>query len=187
MSSLVDTLPGVITALQRGGVIAYPTEAVWGLGCDPANETAVRRLLALKQRDIAKGLILVAADVSQVEHLLAGLTADQRQRVLASWPGPHTWVVPVPDDFPYWVRGEHPSVALRVSAHAGVQALCRAFGRPLVSTSANRSGLPPALSEAEVRMQLGAALDAIWPGPLGGDGKPTEIRDALSGAILRAR
>ena len=162
--SLSESLQDVIAALRGGGVIAYPTEAVWGLGCDPANAAAVERLLALKQRDMAKGLILVAADLAQVESLLHGLDSQQRQRVLASWPGPHTWVVPVSADFPLWVRGQHDSVALRVSAHAGVQALCRAFGGPLVSTSANRSGAAPALDEAGVRQQFGGALAAIFPG-----------------------
>lgn len=185
MSALDQALPAVVTALREGAVIAYPTEAVWGLGCDPANRAAVEALLALKQRPMAKGMILVAASVAQVEPLLAGLNAEQRQRVLASWPGPHTWVLPVGEDFLPWVRGEHLSVAVRVSAHPGVQALCRAFGGPLVSTSANRAGEEPARSEAELRAAL-PELGIILPGALGSNARPTEIRDALTGAILRA-
>jgi len=182
-----SSLSAAVLALRQGGVIAYPTEAVWGLGCDPANEAAVYRLLALKQREVAKGLILAAAEVGQIEHLLKGLDATQRERVLASWPGPVTWVLPVGPDFWPWVRGEHLSVAVRVSAHAGVRALCRAFGGALVSTSANLARAEPARDEAEVRQQFGDGLAAILPGALGGDLKPSEIRDARSGAILRAR
>lgn len=176
-----------VAVLRAGGVIAYATEAVWGLGCDPENERAVRRLLDLKQREAAKGLIIIAASTAQVQPLLLGLSPAQREAVLASWPGPVTWVLPVSPVFPAWVRGAHESVAVRVTAHPGVQALCRAFGGPLVSTSANLAGEPPAMSPAELTQQFGDALDYILPGTLGGDAKPTEIRDALTGAILRAR
>lgn len=175
-----------VQSLRAGEVIAYPTEAVWGLGCDPFDEQAVRRVLALKQRSEAKGLILIAADVAQVLPWLAALTPAQRDAALATWPGPYTWIVPAPDA-PAWLRGEHASLAVRVSAHPGVQALCRAWGGPLVSTSANRSGEPPARDAAELRQQFGDGLGFILPGALGGDPNPSEIRDAMTGAVLRAR
>jgi L-threonylcarbamoyladenylate synthase len=175
-----------VRALQAGEVIAYPTEAVWGLGCDPFRETAVRRVLTLKQRSETKGLIIIAADIEQISPWLTALTAAQRTSVLATWPGPYTWVVPAPDA-PSWLRGEHDSLALRVSAHPGVQALCRAWGGPLVSTSANRSGRPPVRNPLELRRQFGDGLGFILPGRLGGDPKPSEIRDAVTGIVLRAR
>lgn len=175
-----------VNALRTGGVIAYPTEAVWGLGCDPFDEQAVRRLLALKQRAEAKGLIIIAADVRQIGPWLGALTPAQQRDVLATWPGPYTWVVPAPDA-PTWLRGRHTSLALRVSAHPGVQALCHAWGGPLVSTSANLSGRPPARDPLELRRQFGDGLGYILPGRLGGDAKPTEIRDAVTGVVLRAR
>src|SRR6476660_3748187 len=83
-------------ALRRGGIIAYPTEAVWGLGCDPFDEAAVMHLLALKQREVAKGLILIAGGLDAFEHLLDwdALPTDRREAVFATWPGPHTWIVP---------------------------------------------------------------------------------------------
>lgn len=175
-----------VHALHAGQVIAYPTEAVWGLGCDPFNEMAVRRLLALKQRSEAKGLILIAADTTQIAPWLAGLNAAQRAAVHATWPGPYTWVVPAPQA-PQWLRGRHASLAVRVSAHPGVQALCRAWGGPLVSTSANLSGQPPARDALALRRQFGYGLGYILPGRLGGDARPSEIRDAVSGIVLRAR
>jgi L-threonylcarbamoyladenylate synthase len=186
MLPAADHLQAAVHVLRTGGLIAYPTEAVWGLGCDPWNEQAVRRLLSLKQRDAGKGLIIIAADTAQIDSLLAGLSPAQRTTVLASWPGPVTWIVPVDASFPAWVRGSHDSVAVRVSAHAGVQALCRAFGGALISTSANRAGEPP-MDEASLRQQWGGTLDYILPGSLGGDLRPSEIRDACTGAILRAR
>lgn len=172
--------------LQQGGVIAYPTEGVWGLGCDPFNEQAVRRLFDLKQRSEAKGLIIIAASMAQVEGWLGGLTLAQRAACAATWPGPYTWVVPA-TQAPRWLRGCHDSMAIRVSAHPGVQALCRAFGGALVSTSANVSGKSPARDALVLRQQFGRGLDYILPGQLGGDGKPSEIRDARTGIVLRKR
>lgn len=188
MTMTIDaTLSEAIAALKAGGVIAYPTEAVWGLGCDPGNEAAVLELLAMKRREMAKGLILVAADVAQIESYLRLLTAEQRARVIAKWPGPFTWVVPVDAEVPAWLRGEHTSLALRVSAHPLVRELCTEFGGPLVSTSANIAGDPPARTRDELATLFGSRLAAITPGELGGDAKPTEICDAVTGDVLRAR
>ncbi|GEN24154.1 threonylcarbamoyl-AMP synthase [Halomonas cupida] len=179
-------LAETVEALRRGGVIAYPTEAVWGLGCDPFHRTALTRLLALKQRDPAKGVILVAADMDQFAPWLEGLSDQQLDTLAASWPGPNTWLVPDNGHTPALVRGDHDRVALRVSDHPGVQALCRAFGGPLVSTSANHAGEPPAMSEAQIRQFFADELDAIVPGALGGNPRPSTIRDLLSGTTLRS-
>ena len=171
--------------LRAGGVIAYPTEGVWGLGCDPFNPAAVRRLLAIKQRPMAKGLILTAASVAQIGPCLRGLTPAQRETVVASWPGPFTWVVPVEPSFPYWLRGDHDGIAVRVSAHPPVRALCEAFGGPIVSTSANLTGRPTARTPLELVSRFGDDLDAVFHAPLGGLQKPSLIRDAVTGAVLR--
>lgn len=173
--------------LRRGGVVAYPTEAVWGLGCDPFTEAAVLRLLAIKQRPVDKGLILIAAALGQFEGLLdwEALPADRRDAVLASWPGPNTWIVPTTARVPRWVTGAHDSVAVRVSAHPTVIALCAAFGAPLVSTSANLSGAPPAFARAALDPALLSRIDGVCEGETGGLAAPTAIRDARSGAVLR--
>ncbi|HEY5612969.1 MAG TPA: Sua5/YciO/YrdC/YwlC family protein [Lysobacter sp.] len=180
-----------VAALRRGGVIAYPTEAVWGLGCDPFDEAAVRRLLAIKQRSVDKGLILVAASPAQFDGLLdwERLPPARRMAVLASWPGPNTWVVPATARTPAWVTGAHPGedrgVAVRVSAHPVVVALCAAFGAPLVSTSANLGGQPPAFRRDALDPALLARIDGVAAGETGGLSAPTAIRDALTGAQLR--
>lgn len=171
--------------LQAGAVVAYPTEAVYGLGCDPANREAVTRLLALKGRPWQKGLILIAAEFEQFAPYLQPLDEATRSRVLASWPGPVTWLLPARPEVPRWLRGEHTSLAVRVSAHPLAAALCRAFGGPLVSTSANAAGQAPARSALRVRRQLGAGVDLILHGALGERAQPTEIRDAASGRVIR--
>lgn len=176
-----------LAALRAGGVVAYPTEAVWGLGCDPFDEAAVTRLLAIKQRPVDKGLILVAASVAQLDGLAHwdALATDRRDAVLASWPGPNTWVVPATARVPRWITGGHDGVALRVSAHPVVVALCSAFG-PLTSTSANLAGEPPARSRAELDPRLVGMLDATCFGETGAMASPTQIRDARTGEVLRA-
>jgi len=186
MSSLSPIqIQTAITTLKQGGVIAYPTEAVWGLGCDPFNEQAVLKLLALKQRPMTKGLILIAASVEQVEPYLQLLTPEQRKTVVDSWPAAQTWVVPVNASVPQWIRGEHLSLAIRVSAHAPVKALCEAFGAPIISTSANISSQPTAQNPAQIGHIFANQIDYIVDAPLGGNQNPSQIRDALTGAVLR--
>lgn len=175
-----------VSALRAGEVVAYPTEAVWGLGCDPWQPAAVQKIWDIKRRDPGKGLILIAGEWSQLGAWLDPLPLEDQRLLQTTWPGPVTWLVPVPDDFPRWLRGRHEQVAVRVSAHPGVQALCRAFGGPLVSTSANRAGKPAARSLAEVRRRLGGELAHVLPGSLGGLVKPTEIRDLKTRRIIRA-
>lgn len=172
--------------LASGGVIAYPTEGVWGLGCDPRNDAAVHRLLALKRRDWRKGLILIAADFSQLQRYIAPLDAQVLQKALATWPGPHTWLFPAAAGAPELITGGRATIAVRVTAHPVASALCRAYGGALVSTSANLAGQPPAKSALQVRLRFGVALDAVVPGALGTLAAPTPIRDLVSGATHRA-
>ncbi len=178
---------GAVHALAKGGVIAYPTEAVWGLGCDPFNPAAVNKLLALKHRPRHKGLILVAADLHQIAPLLVGLSPAQREQLQASWPGPITWLMPDPHHWiPQPVKGDFPTIAVRVSAHPVVRDLCRIWGGPIVSTSANRAGEPALRSEWALRRHPLLPVDYLIPGATGNRHKPSEIRDLQSGRIIRA-
>ncbi|GHC16288.1 L-threonylcarbamoyladenylate synthase [Aidingimonas halophila] len=185
MSTAV-TIDAAVSALHSGQLIAYPTEAVWGLGCDPDNDRALTALLRLKQRDPAKGLILVAADIAQLAPWLEGLPAEYHAPLVSSWPGPNTWLVPDNGRSHALVRGCHRSVALRVSDHPLVARLCMAYGGPIVSTSANHAGDAPALTAGQVRERFGAEVAAVVEGPLGGYDHPSTIRDLVSGHIVRA-
>lgn len=171
--------------IRGGGLLAYPTEAVYGLGCDPRNRAAVGRLLALKGRPASKGLILIGADFEQLRPFVRPLTPDQMAPVLASWPGPSTWLLPAADRVPGWLRGAHRALAVRVTAHPVAAALCRACAGPLVSTSANSSGRRPARTPLQVRLRC-PGMDLILHGPLGSAARPTIIRDAATGRVLRA-
>ena len=172
--------------LARGGILAYPTEAVFGLGCDPDDAWAVRRLLTLKQRPVEKGLILIAADVAQLAPYVRPLPEPRMGEILAGWPGPATWLLPAAPDTPYWLTGTHETLAVRVTAHPLARALCQAWGGALVSTSANPAGAPPARSPLQVRRYFGDRLELVLTGALGASRRPTSIRDGRSGRLLRA-
>jgi L-threonylcarbamoyladenylate synthase len=172
--------------VRGGGVIAYPTEAVFGLGCLPRDRRAVGRILALKRRSWRKGLILIGADLAQLERYALLPPEPRRSEVLASWPGPHTWVLDARRDAPRWVTGGRPSIAVRLTAHEMAAALCRAVGEALVSTSANVSRRPPHRRLVQLRRDLGRRLDYVLAGPLGGAESPTAIRDGRTGHTLRA-
>jgi L-threonylcarbamoyladenylate synthase len=172
--------------VRAGGVIAYPTEAVFGLGCAPLDRAAVARILAAKGRGATKGLILIAADPAQLDGYVADYPEPARARILASWPGPVTWILPAAPGIPAWLTGGRATLAVRVTAHPVAAALCRACAMPLVSTSANRSGRPPARTPIQLRRRLPDAWDLLVPGHCGPQRRPSTLIDAASGRVLRA-
>lgn len=174
-----------LAALERGAVVAYPTEGVWGLGCDPLHPVAVSRLLWLKQRPVDKGLILIGGRLEDVLPYIEVPSRRALRRALDTWPGPTTWRFPASAMAPDWITGGRDSICVRVTAHAVAARLCHAWGGALVSTSANRSGTPPLAGATQVRLRLGRHLGALLPGRLGGLGRPSTIRDIHTGAMLR--
>lgn len=175
-----------VRILRGGGLIAHPTEGVWGLACDPLQPHAVMRLLAAKRRDPGKGLILVAAEAQALSPYLAQLPDAMRARAAATWPGPVTWLMPANPSVPWWLRGSHESIAVRVTAHPLAALLCRAYGGALVSTSANRSARPAARSVCQVRAQLRGHVAMVLAGTLQTPGRPSTIREAVSGEVVRS-
>lgn len=171
--------------VSRGDIIAYPTESVFGLGCDPANEVAVRRILHVKSRPIAKGFILIASNLDQVIDYLEPIEPRALARVMVSWPGPVTWVFPCLDSVPYYLRGDHRSLAIRISAHPIVKALCDALQGPIISTSANVDGQIPATDERTVSLMFKDQIDLLLMGDLGARSSPTPIFNAVTGEVIR--
>lgn len=172
--------------LREGQVIAYPTEAVYGLGCDPTNEAAVHRVLHLKNRPEAAGLILIADQFERFEPFVGPLAAGLLDRALSTWPGPVTWLFPRGAGVPNWLAGTHHTIALRVTAHPVCRALCGAFGGAIVSTSANPSTADPARTAERVDDYFGDVLCGIVQGALGGREQCSEIRDLVSGQVIRS-
>ena len=174
--------------LREGAVIGYPTEAVYGLGCDPMNAQACERLYQLKQRPSTRPLLLIGSSLEMLLPFMDRRQVDEArwQQILASWPGPNTWIFPRSPQVEDWVAGEYPGIALRWTSHPLAAALCTAFGGPLVSTSANPHGLAPARTAAEVRQHFAAGLDLVVEGATGGLDRPSTIRDALDGHVVRS-
>ncbi len=170
--------------LNTGGIVAYPTEGVFGLGCDPARGDVVERLCRLKQRPVHAGLILIAADIQQLAGWIKP-TDRELQRLLEPAIDPTTWIVTAHPRAGRWITGDHHTIAVRITRHPLARALCVRADTALVSTSANRRGRRPALKTLQVRRWFGDRLDLIVPGVTGGLGTATPIRDARSGRLLR--
>jgi L-threonylcarbamoyladenylate synthase len=170
--------------LHSGGIIAYPTESIFGLGCDPSNRTAVQRLLRIKRRPQRKGLILIASHASQLQPYIAPLDSTQLAQINKHRPKPHSWLVPRAKNCPKWVTGKHQTIAIRLTSHALSASLCRMSGMALVSTSANRSGGAPAKTARECYKLFGARVKIIQ-GLVGGSRKPSTIQDLATGKIIR--
>ena len=171
--------------VREGGVIAYPTEGVFGFGCLPDDWDAVERILDIKERGVEAGLVLIAANVEQLEgwaDLPPGCTDADLHSTLEK---PVTWVVPAAPGVPAWIRGRHASIAVRLTAHPVARALCLAADSPLVSTSANQSGRPPARNQLILRRLFGDRVDFIVPGENGGAAGASEIRDLKTGRVFR--
>lgn len=170
--------------LKRGGLIAYPTESCYGLGCAPDNRQAVMRLLKLKQRPQRKGLILIAAHFQQVVRYLQPLTLAEQTKLKNNEEQAITYLMPTRPSAPHWLRGNHDTLAVRITAHPFAKQLCHTAGSALVSTSANRTGQRPAKTYAACQRLFG---NVVWVlrGAVGKRKQPSTIRSWLDGKIIR--
>jgi L-threonylcarbamoyladenylate synthase len=175
-----------VDTLHTGGVIAYPTEAVYGLGCDPHNEAALQRLIDIKGRDARKGFILIASNQDQLTPFLAPVEPAWQIQFDKVWPGPVTFVVPAAPGISDLLSGFRKTLAVRVSDHPVVRRLCDRFGAAIVSTSANRSGQMPCRTDSAVNDVLGSSVDVIVRAAVGTLTSPTRIVDVRTGKELRA-
>lgn len=178
-------LAAIRAHLARGGVIAYPTESCYGLGCDPRNYRAVRKLLRIKGRPAAKGLILIASEFSQLAPYLAPLSGPALASLADVWPGPTTLLLPAARRTPRWLTGGHDTLAVRVTGHREAARLCHALDMALVSTSANRSGRRPLKTAAACRRAFGRRV-LVVPGRVGKRKRPSRIIDWRTGTIVRS-
>ena len=185
MDDYTQSINDAVKCLRQGGVIAYPTEAVYGLGCDPFNHDSVAQLLTIKKRSIKKGFILIASEWKQVELLIEPIDPKALARVFDTWPGSFTWTFPASKEAPHWITGQHSTIAIRISAHPIAKLLCQRFAGPLISTSANQEGEPPIRDVKILHMVFGNKIDKILEGPLGLTHRPTSIREAITGEIVR--
>ena len=177
----MSSLGSVLEHLSSGETIAYPTEGVWGLGCDPNNDIAIQKLLDLKGRSYEKGLILIGSRFEQF--ISFSYVEDYKDKLMTKWPGPHTWLVPPKIELSQLIKGVNEKVALRLSDHDAVCNICNALGGPIVSTSANKEGAPTLSGKDEI---LNCFPDVkVLEGNLGGHQKPSTIQDVVTDIIIR--
>ena len=176
-----------VTALKQGGLVVYPTEAVWGIGCDPLNQEAVMSLLEVKQRPVEKGLILIAKDYSQLLPFVDDdkVPMDKRSEILSSWPGAFTWLLPAAKDAPEWLTGGSELIAVRVTAHPTVIRMCDEFEGAIVSTSANITGTPTEESLEKVKQVFNKQVQAYVDEALGGNTQASTIINSMTGQVIR--
>lgn len=199
LSFVTDDVAVAVDWIRQGKLIAYPTESVWGLGCDPFNEQAVQALLAIKNRPIQKGLIVLTASQTHIQAFLADLPADRQTAIAHAWQADNTtrqattWLLDIPPQIsiPTWVRGEHSSLAIRLISHTKIAQLCDHIAKNklnpygfLVSTSCNRSTLPPAKDFATAYEYFGDEVGYLLGETLGYD-KPSQILDGRTGQAVR--
>ncbi|MCR3754966.1 MAG: threonylcarbamoyl-AMP synthase [Candidatus Westeberhardia cardiocondylae] len=182
----MDILINLVRELKNNNVIAYPSESVFSLGCDPDSIIAVRKLLNLKKRSWRKGLILVADCYEQFRNYVddSKLSTNILSWVFSFWPGHVTFLFPALSTVPWWIVGDNNSVAIRVSAFQPIKKLSLMFGKPLVSTSANVTGKFPAKTAYEVSKFLGNSC-LIMNESIGGRLFPSRIFDVVTGEIIR--
>ena len=183
--NISEKIKFAVAALNDGGVIAYPTEYCFGLGCNPQNQQAIENLLKVKQRQPEQGVILIAASVEQVERYVDLQASPFIDEILASWPGPYTWILPARESVSTWVRGKHLGVAVRVTNNEISKQLCAQYGDAIVSTSANRHGQAAIVNAQSVIDEMGDELSYVLDEPVGGAQSASTIRDGMTGLKLR--
>lgn len=187
LTAYFDTMNNEIEAYQQGGILAYPTEAVFGLGCDPDNQVAVEKLLEIKQRPVEKGLILLAANYSQLLPYVddAKMSAEQRALILSRWPNGITQVLPAKVSLGKYLTGQFDTIAVRITSQPDVVALCNTTNKPIVSTSCNTTGKEPARTYQEIEPALCQQIDFIIKGQTLGFTQPSTIIDGITGETFR--
>ncbi|QCI20037.1 L-threonylcarbamoyladenylate synthase type 1 TsaC [Buchnera aphidicola (Brevicoryne brassicae)] len=175
-----------IKMLRDKNVIAYPTESMFGLGCDPNSKEAVLKLLRLKKRNIEKGLILVGSNFHQIKKYINEnlLSKEQKKKIFSFWPGPFTFLVPANSKVPFWLTGKFDTIAVRISAHTSIIKLCDAFGEALVSTSANITNMTPSITYKEVFKYFGEDFPLLH-GEIGNERNPSKIINITNGKLIR--
>lgn len=179
----MNDIDSVAACLRSGGVIAHATEGVWGLACDPHNDEAIERILSIKGRESAKGLLLIAGTTADFDAALQELVPKVRAQVMASWPGHVTWLLPG-DAYSQCIKGQHSTVACRVPDHAQAREIAAAFGGPIVSTSLNRAGESPVQDYEQARAQFLELVDMVVPGQTAGYAGASAILD-VNGSVIR--
>lgn len=174
-------------SIEQGAVIAYPGDTIWGFGCHPLLKDSVERIFRIKRRSSSKGLILLSSDLGFcLPYVSEDLTLDQIKQIQQSQAQPTTWLIPASQHCPSWLRGGFSTIAVRITQHPFIKALCTELESPIVSTSANLSGKTTIRNSTQARRLFSSQLDTIVSGYQPGTGRPSEIKSLVSGDIIRS-
>lgn len=169
--------------IRRGGIIAYPTDTIYGLGCNPFNIEAVERINTIKQRPANKQFILLAAHIDQVRSLIV-LDSDHKSLISLSTE-PTSWIVKASQHAPCWLTDKDNSLTFRISKNETVEKLCSALGHAVISTSANISGKKPAKNALEIHRYFHNTVDKILASNKKLTGSPSKIIRLCDNHIIR--
>ncbi|MBT4482344.1 MAG: threonylcarbamoyl-AMP synthase [Candidatus Latescibacteria bacterium] len=176
-----------VNVLKNGGIVVYPTETVYGIGCDPFNRIAYERVQHLKGRNNNKQMLLLACSLSQVEHFTGRLADIPRRLAHEFWPGPLTMVIKPRNEMPVYLYGDSGGVAFRITSHPIAAALSRNFGCPITSTSANMTGKPTVGTYEEALNMFGKDVSIVIKNHIPLNGTPSTVIDLTSGKPLLIR
>jgi len=175
---------GAVEYLKNGKIIAYPTETVFGIGCDPYKKDSVNRIFEIKKRPLVKKFILIASSYEQLTDVVN--MEKITDEVLKSWPGPNTWLVPPNKKLPEWlINKDNGLIAVRVSKNSAVKEMCEKFGKPIISTSANLYDSEALRNYEEVEKVFSETIDYLVIGETSKQKKPSTIKNMLTGEVIR--
>ena len=185
MSSKSLDVTQSIDWLNKGKILAHPTEGVWGLGCNALDELAFKKIYKLKKREYNKSFILLIKSYKSVEQFTEKLSNDEQDFLDEHWPGPVTFLIKYNKNFPKHLQNETGKIALRVSNHLPINTLFKGFNCPIVSTSANISGQDNINDPEKIMSTFDDADVAYYNEELGLHKRPSKIIDLSSREIIR--
>ena len=183
----INDIKKAATILKNGGIIVYPAETVYGIGCDPLNEEACMRIQLLKKREEPKTMLLLAYSLEQVEEMTGPLNEISRKLAQKFWPGPLTVIIKPRTTLPEHLTGYSGGVAFRVTSHPVASVLAREFAGPVISTSANTSGQPPVLTYENALKEFGNKVDMVIESRHDLSGIPSTVVDCTCGGFSMVR
>jgi len=174
----------LVRFIRRGGVIAYPTESCFGLGCDPKNKKAINKIIKLKKRSLNKNFILIGSSLKHFDYFTNSFNDVTKENLFSKWPGPHTWIIKANNRCPNWLKSNS-KIALRIPSFSNCQALINSIDMAITSSSLNLSGKIPLKNYRDVCRFLPDQVKLI-KGRIGKNRNPSVIQDFKTKNIIRS-
>ena len=174
----------LVRFIRRGGIIAYPTESCFGLGCDPKNKKEINKIIKLKKRSLNKNFILIGSSLKHFDSFTNSFNDVTKKKLFSKWPGPHTWVIKANHRCPNWLKSNS-KLALRIPSFSSCQALINSIDMAITSSSLNLSGKIPLRNYRDAYKFLPDKVKLI-KGRIGNNRNPSVIQDFKTKYIIRS-